>query len=46
METIYRKLIDMAKGGNIYAIREVLHRVLGKPTQAVDVQGRGLFSSE
>ena len=34
MAAIARKLIDMAKGGDVTAIRELLTRTLGKPIEA------------
>jgi hypothetical protein len=33
MVAIARKLIDMAKAGDVAAIRELLTRSLGKPTE-------------
>lgn len=37
MRTIVRSLIAKAKAGDVTAIRELLDRTLGRPTQAVDV---------
>jgi hypothetical protein len=34
MAAIARKLIDMAKGGDVAAIRELLTRTLGRPIEA------------
>ena len=34
MLAVVRKLLEMAKGGDINAIRELLTRTLGKPTEA------------
>jgi hypothetical protein len=37
INAVVRKLIDMARGGDLLAIREFLDRVLGKPIASVEV---------
>src|SRR5215475_1402447 len=34
---VTKKLIAMAKGGDIHAIKELLDRVLGKPTASIEL---------
>ncbi|MBL8860702.1 MAG: hypothetical protein JNK02_01720 [Planctomycetes bacterium] len=34
LHAVVAKLVDLAKGGNVPAIREVLDRTLGKPIEA------------
>lgn len=36
-------LLDKAKGGDVGAIREVLDRVIGKPTQGITLDGDMVF---
>lgn len=38
LREVWAKLIELAKGGDLPAIKEVLDRTLGRPVQAVDVE--------
>jgi hypothetical protein len=39
IEEIVRKLISLAKGGDVAAIKELLDRTIGKPVTAVELTG-------
>jgi hypothetical protein len=38
LRAVWAKLLELAKGGDLPAIKEVLDRTLGRPVQAVDVE--------
>ena len=38
LRQVWAKLLELAKGGDLAAIKEVLDRTLGRPVQAVDVE--------
>ena len=46
LRVIVGQLVQKAKSGDVAAAREVLDRALGKPSQAVAVEGRGYFIPE
>lgn len=37
VKAVYDKLLDMAKAGNILAIKEFLDRAIGKPKQTIEM---------
>ena len=41
-EEVVRKLVDLAKAGEPWAVRELLNRCLGRPTQAVSIESEPL----
>lgn len=43
LRAIAARLVDMALGGDLRAIREVLDRLDGKPRQAVEIDGGAKF---
>ena len=46
VRAIVEQLVQKAKGGDLAAAREVLDRCLGKPNQAIALEGRGYFVPE
>ncbi len=46
LRAIVEQLVQKAKSGDVVAAREVLDRALGKPSQAIAVEGRGFLIPE
>ncbi len=46
LRAIVEQLVQKAKSGDVAAAREVLDRALGKPSQAIAVEGRGFLIPE